>query len=145
MAKQLKPKISDSTSKIYIDTTDKENKTVTLSKLANTSETIVEKTQGNIDIVATIHKLLTNSNLTPNDLVGIEPNPGPGSFTGVKIGVTIANVFNWANNLALKSDVVIANAPASRTGKNSYNKNAKIHYYKPMYGAEPTITPRKPN
>ena len=30
------------------------------------------------------------------DIDVIKANPGPGSFTGLKIGVTVANILNWA-------------------------------------------------
>ena len=44
-------------------------------------------------------------------------NKGPGSFTGIKIGVTIANVLNWALGKKKISELVV-----------------------PDYGREPNIT-----
>ena len=50
------------------------------------------------------------------DILEIEPNPGPGSFTGIKVGITIANVLNWI------------------TGKKGINDLAV-----PEYGKQPNI------
>lgn len=96
--------------KIYIDTTERFENKVILKKLKQ-NEVIeealeVDAIQGNIDIVDSIQKLLVRNSL---DLLAIKefvPNRGPGSFTGVKIGVTIANVLNWV--LEIKSQEALA-------------------------------------
>lgn len=38
-----------------------------------------------------IEQLLKKHQLTPQDLTGIEVQVGPGSFTGLRVGITIAN------------------------------------------------------
>lgn len=38
-----------------------------------------------------IEKLLKENNLSLIDLAGIEVNTGPGSFTGLRVGISIAN------------------------------------------------------
>ena len=40
-------------------------------------------------------KLLKEHNLRLEDITAIEVNPGPGSFTGVRVGVTIANTLGF--------------------------------------------------
>lgn len=40
-------------------------------------------------------KLLKEHELTLKDLTGIEVNPGPGSFTGLRVGVAIANTLGY--------------------------------------------------
>ncbi|HSX39868.1 MAG TPA: hypothetical protein VLI92_04750 [Candidatus Saccharimonadales bacterium] len=100
--------------KIYIDTTDRYKKFV---KLFDGEKEVAEKS-GDIDVVSAIQQLLTENNLTP-DQVEYDVNKGPGSFTGIKMGVTVANVLNWA------------------TGKKQIDE-----LIQPEYGREPNITLR---
>lgn len=76
----------------------------------------IDYIQGDIDVVATIQTLLKNNNLDVKDITEIVPNTGPGSFTGIKIGVAVANIFNWA-----------------------LEKKKIKELYKPNYGSEPNI------
>jgi tRNA A37 threonylcarbamoyladenosine modification protein TsaB len=103
--------------KILIDSTERYEKSVKLVK--NSGEIVLEK-KGSIDIVSVIAELLKEKELSPKDIEIFEVNLGPGSFTGLKIGTTVANVFNWA--LEIKSSVEL-----------SY----------PNYGREPNITLKK--
>jgi tRNA A37 threonylcarbamoyladenosine modification protein TsaB len=102
--------------KILIDTTKRYEKSVRLMK--NGKE--LEKITGDIDIVASIHKLLEKTGLEIGDIKEVSANPGPGSFTGIKVGITIANVINWA-----------------------LGKKKLAELQKPEYGREPNITLRK--
>lgn len=43
-----------------------------------------------------IDRLLKRNNLKPQDLVGIKVNRGPGSFTGTRIGVAVANALAFS-------------------------------------------------
>ncbi len=102
--------------KIFIDTTERENRQVILYKDAE----ILDKVTGPIDIVTEIKKLLEKHNLTVKDISEFKANPGPGSFTGIKIGITISNVLNWA------------------LGKKTISE-----LQQPEYGGEPNITQPK--
>ncbi len=77
--------------KIYIDTTERFNKSVVLKE----DGVEVDKLQGDIDIADSIQKILAKNDLQIEDIEEFIPNPGPGSFTGIKIGITMANVLNW--------------------------------------------------
>lgn len=97
--------------KIYIDTTVRDEKSVIL-KL---DDQIIDKSSGKIDIVSEINSILNRNKLDLNkDIEEVIPNVGPGSFTGIKVGITIANVLNWQLG----------------NGKE----------YQPNYGGEPNIT-----
>lgn len=102
--------------KIYIDSTKRFEKKVSLHE---DNKEIAFK-QGDIDIVASIDSLLKEQNLLVTDIQFFDVNKGPGSFTGLKIGVTVANVLNWALRGLSISDLVL-----------------------PNYGKDPNIQPRK--
>lgn len=48
-----------------------------------------------------IKELLDRNNLKPNDIEEIYVVEGPGSFTGLRVGITIAKVFAWGLNKKL--------------------------------------------
>ncbi len=77
--------------KILIDTTKRYEKSVKLLD----GERVVGEKFGDLDVVSSISELLVENNLKVSDIESFEANPGPGSFTGLKIGVTIANTLNW--------------------------------------------------
>lgn len=101
--------------KILIDTTDRYHRSVILTKDNKTIDSI----EGDIDIVVEIKNILSKNNLKMNEIEEIAPNTGPGSFTGIKTGVTVANIINWAKEYSLG-------------GKNPKQ-------YIPNYGAKPNI------
>ena len=48
-----------------------------------------------------ISNMFTNNNLKPNDIDKILVVNGPGSFTGIRVGITIAKTYAWG----LKKDI----------------------------------------
>ncbi|MCY8094415.1 tRNA (adenosine(37)-N6)-threonylcarbamoyltransferase complex dimerization subunit type 1 TsaB [Bacillus haynesii] len=50
-----------------------------------------------------IDELLKECGLEPNDLTQIAVAKGPGSYTGVRIGVTIAKTLAWSLNIPIKT------------------------------------------
>ncbi len=106
--------------KIYIDSSDRKIRSVSLIKIGDGTEDAIDDITGDIDIVVCIDSVLKKYNLKPQDISMYESKLGPGSFTGLKIGATIANIFNWALN-----DIPIE----------------KLQY--PLYGSEPNIQPEK--
>lgn len=82
--------------KIYIDTSDRNAKKVLLVKILEGREEEVGKREGSVDIVSSIRDLLIENKLELKDISEFIPNLGPGSFTGLKVGVTISNILNKA-------------------------------------------------
>ena len=106
--------------KIYIDTSKRDEKEIKLVKTTDASEELLGKKEGSVDVVESIKNLLEENNLNLDDISEFVPNLGPGSFTGLKIGVTVANIFNWL------------------LGRKSL-KNLDL----PEYGGEPNISEPK--
>lgn len=86
--------------KVYIDTADN---TKVLVRLTIDGQEFVkgkEVTARSAQLVLPfIDELLKEHNLTPKDLTEIEVNEGPGSFTGVRVGVSIANALAFGLNI----------------------------------------------
>ena len=106
--------------KIYIDSSQRDMKKVSLLECVGDTEKKLDLVEGSIDVVGAIRDLLKRNKLELKDISEFEPMLGPGSFTGLKVGVTVANVFNWL------------------TAK----KNLNDMYY-PEYGKEPNISEPK--
>lgn len=96
---------------LFIDTSN--NKVVKVSLEINGEKYLIEqaidhrKAQAVLPIV---EKLLEEHKLTLQDITAIEVNPGPGSFTGVRVGVAIANTLGFllkvpVNGLAVGEQV----------------------------------------
>lgn len=77
---------------LYIDTSNSLETLIKLSIGAQSKE-LREISLGRRfqSVLILIDKILSGNNLIPKDLDEIEVNPGPGSFTGIRVGVSIAN------------------------------------------------------
>lgn len=51
------------------------------------------------DLLIAIDGILKNNKFKLKDLKAILVNCGPGSFTGVRVGVTVANTLGWTLNI----------------------------------------------
>ena len=56
------------------------------------------KSDLSVKVLEVIKECIDNANIRPNDIDKIYVVNGPGSFTGIRIGVTIAKVFAWSLN-----------------------------------------------
>lgn len=63
----------------------------------------IESKSHSVIIMPSLEKLLKSNNLLPKDINEIIVCNGPGSFTGVRLGVTIAKVYAYSLNIKIKS------------------------------------------
>lgn len=92
-------------------------------------------------LLTKIEQLLQQANLKMNQLDGIAIYKGPGSFTGLRIGITVANTLSYSLNIPIigkqGDDWQEQGIKDLLVGKNQTQ-------ILPLYGAEPNITkPRK--
>lgn len=94
--------------KIYIDTTDNTKVLVrlTIEKKEFVKEKKVEARSAQL-VLPLIAELLAEHHLKPEDLDGVEVNVGPGSFTGVRVGVSIANAFAFALSIPVNGKKIV--------------------------------------
>ena len=105
--------------KLYLDSTD--NKKVIL-RLAGEEFVNEYDSPRDQDVLFFLNTLLEKKSKSLNDVSEIEVNPGPGSFTGSRVGVAIANALAYA----LKIKV-----------------NGKTPPILPVYSAPPNISAAK--
>lgn len=86
---------------IKIDTTKREEVTVELTDPhSGKSDKLVEKQKmGSQVLLPMIVKILKKNKIKFSDLTAIEVNLGPGSFTGTRVGISVANALGYALNL----------------------------------------------
>ena len=88
-----------------------------------------------------LRELLRASDKDFADIQGIVAFTGPGSFTGLRIGLTVANALAYSNNAAI---VGSQGDDWINEGVNRLRQGEDEHQTMPVYGAEANITtPRK--
>lgn len=82
---------------LLIDTKDKKLIKVGIKEKGKViSEMFEENEFGSQVLLPLIEKLLKSQKLEFKDLKGIEVETGPGSFTGLRVGVSVANALGFA-------------------------------------------------
>ena len=96
--------------KIYIDTTSNTEIIVslTIDGKEDKVKRALEQRKAQV-LLPIIEALLEKHNLTLQDLDSIEVNPGPGSFTGVRVGVSVANALSYALGIPV-NEIDVANS-----------------------------------
>lgn len=97
---------------LHIDTKDQKEVRVSLKKEGEVIKSLSEKNEyGSQVLLPLIEKLLKSQKIEFKDLKGIEVETGPGSFTGLRVGVSVANALGFAlgipvNGKKIETDLV---------------------------------------
>ncbi len=93
------------------------------------------------DILAEIEKMLSTEQLSFQDLSGIVVFRGPGSFSSLRVGITVANTLSYSLKLP------VAGSSGSKWIEDGLKTLSEKPDYQPIlpeYGADPKTTqPRK--
>jgi len=97
--------------KLYIDTSNREKIVIAVSTDTSSSEDVIklddevfetsslkEKSQ---KLLRFIEETLKSKGKNVKDVTEIEVNTGPGSFTGLRVGVSVANTLGWSLGIAV--------------------------------------------
>lgn len=76
--------------KLTIDTSKQEETTVALLSKNKQVATLTEKKVNTQLVLPLIEKMLAEQHMKLSDITEIEVNIGPGSFTGLRVGITVA-------------------------------------------------------
>jgi len=79
--------------KLFIDTSDREKIIVGIDDKRFKSKA---KEQTSQKLLPFIDEVLKKEGKSVKDVTEIEVNTGPGSFTGLRVGVSVANALAWA-------------------------------------------------
>lgn len=78
--------------KLYIDTSDNKKTIVKLDKDRLEQPTGPDKSQ---QVLNLINQILKKNKKTLKEITAIKVETGPGSFTGLRVGLAVANALGW--------------------------------------------------
>ena len=82
---------------LHIDTKDRKQIKVSLKKDGKVVKSLSKQNEyGSQVLLPLIDRILKTKDLKPEDLEEIEVETGPGSFTGLRVGISIANALSFA-------------------------------------------------
>ncbi|SRR5258708_4560654 len=84
--------------KLFIDSSDREKIIVGIDD--KKFETVAKDSTSQ-KLLPFIEKILKKEKRELKDIKEIEVNTGPGSFTGIRIGVSVANALGWALKISV--------------------------------------------
>lgn len=85
---------------LWINTADRKKIEVSLKEGGNVIDSrFAENDFGSQVLLNLITQILKENNLEFSDLSGIEVEKGPGSFTGLKVGASVANALGFSLNI----------------------------------------------
>ena len=122
---------------LYIDTSGERSEVILMS-----GEKIVDEKSWNgfgdlsETLLVEIEKLLVSQKINFGNLERIVVNSGPGSYTGVRIGVTTANFLAWSLGIPIVAGKII-------NEKLQVQKLKNQDFILPIYSGEPNITKPK--
>lgn len=89
---------------LHINTKDQKQVKVSLEKDGKVIKSLSEENQyGSQVLLPLILQLLRTTNNELRTLEGIEIDTGPGSFTGLRVGVSVANALGYSLNIPVNS------------------------------------------
>lgn len=93
---------------LYIDTSNSEKIIVKFGDLEVVEDSKKEKSQ---KLLAVIDHLMRENKKEWKDISSIHVNPGPGSFTGLRVGVAVANALGWVLGIMVNDKDVRQEGP----------------------------------
>lgn len=89
--------------KLYIDTSSSEEIIIELNNERFTAKAKQEKSQR---LLPFIEEVIKSRGITMQDITEIEVHIGPGSFTGLRVGVSVAQALGWVLDIPVNGKKV---------------------------------------
>ncbi len=132
---------------LAIDTTE-ENTGIGLAGENSTKiKTWVSERNQSQELLPNIDKLLKANQIKPEQLKWVAVNLGPGSFTGLRVGISVANAFGYGLQIPVIGKAHLIGETKERI-KQLLKLTTKIKKFRqvlPVYGGQPNITRSKPH
>lgn len=97
--------------------------------------------QLSVTLLSKIDEILQRQKLDLADISGIIVYEGPGSFTGLRIGITVANTLAYSRHIQV---VGSSGDNWQQAGLEKMGNKTSLQIVTPQYGSDPHITaPRK--
>lgn len=90
--------------KLYIDTSSSEKIVIKLGDKKFETDARHKKAQALLPFIV---KILKDENLKLKDITEVEVFPGPGSFTGLRVGAAVGNALSWALHVPKPLDKIV--------------------------------------
>jgi len=134
--------------KIYIlaiDTTQPETGIGLSIDNKSTIKTWVSQRNQSDELLPNIDKLLTKQGIKPAQLNWVAVHLGPGSFTGLRVGISIANAFGYGLNIPVIGKAKLIGDAKTRIEQllKLTARTKKFRQVLPEYGRPPRITKSK--
>ena len=94
--------------KLYIDTSEREKIVVGLGEKRFEADSKKEKSQM---LLLFIDEILKKEKVKINEISEIEVKRGPGSLTGLRVGLSVANTIGWALGIKVNGQDVKKQGP----------------------------------
>jgi tRNA threonylcarbamoyladenosine biosynthesis protein TsaB len=93
---------------LYIDTSDSQKTVIGIFR-DNDKKYFEEKTDltKSQNLLPLIEKSLKKENFLLKNITEIQVNCGPGSFTGIRVGITVANTLGWVLNVPVNGQKMV--------------------------------------
>ncbi len=126
---------------LVIDTSEAEAQLRLLDTHFNELDSLVwvSRLNQSEELLAKIEDFLASNSMTKIDLKSLIVNPGPGSYTGLRVGLTTANFLAFSLNIP-----IFSTAQSSKILSLKHLPTSFIQPVLPVYGKEPYITKPKP-
>jgi len=130
---------------LAIDTTQPETGIGLLVNNQSVIKTWVSQHNQSDELLPNIDKLLKKQGIEPTQLNSVAVNLGPGSFTGLRVGISVANAFGYGLQIPVIGKANLTGNAQERIGQllKLTANTKKFRQVLPEYGRPPRIT--KPN
>lgn len=134
----MKTAEKSATEKILFIDTSTHNSTVAVLISDKVLDKVVWNGGGELSnsLLIKIEELLKKMNISLSDISSIVVNSGPGSYTGLRIGISIANAISWSRRIPIGSAKLEGN-------KINFLTSKKLNPIFPIYSGPPNITESK--
>lgn len=94
--------------KLYINTTDAKKLIIGLDDERFTTDTVQRHSQ---KLLPFIEEILKQKGKRIDDISELEVETGPGSFTGLRVGLSVANAIGWSNDISVNGKKIKKEGP----------------------------------